>query len=226
MTTPITISKQTLDILKNFSSISNGIAFKEGQPLKAHSPQNDLFAIAKVDEKFPTHAIYEMSKLLAVLGTFKDPTLDYGEKMVTIKSGNAKLDYYYAFEGLIKYNEKNPKLIDPVYQFKMSAAQLSQTMTIASQLRHNEMQFKVVDGKCVVRAVTSVNKKVDETNAFSLEIGDAVDVEFDCSVKIDNVAKLLDGDYSVSIYIAGNTGMVQFKHDTIDLQYYVAMQAK
>lgn len=224
--TQITISKQTMDILKNFSSISNGIAFKEDSPLKAQSPQNDLFAIATVPEKFPTHSIYEVSKLLAVLGTFKDPTLEYGDKAVTIKSGNAKLDYHYAFEGLIKYNEKNPKLVDPIHQFKMPAAQLQQTLTIASQLRHNEMQFKTEDGKCLVRAVTVNNKKLDETNAFSMEIGDVSGVEFDCSVKIDNVTKLFDGDYNVSIYMVGDKGMIQFAHDAIDLKYFVAIQAK
>lgn len=224
MTTNIKISKTTLDILKNFASISNGIAFKAGMPLKVVSPRKDIFAKANVDEKFPDHSIYEVSKFLGVLNTFKDPELKYGEKMVTISSGPAKVDYYYAAEGLITYNEKEFKPADPVYSFKLSAAQIQQTLTIASQLRHNEMQF-LADGETVyTRAVTSVNKKIDETNAFSLEVGKS-EVEFDCSINMENV-KLIDGDYTVEVYIIGDRGIVKFAHDTIDLVYFISTLSK
>lgn len=224
MTTNIKISKTTLDILKNFASISNGIAFKAGMPLKVVSPRKDIFAKANVDEKFPDHSIYEVSKFLGVLNTFKDPELKYGEKMVTLASGPAKVDYYYAAEGLITYNEKEFKPADPVYSFKLSAAQIQQTLTIASQLRHNEMQF-LADGETVyTRAVTSVNKKIDETNAFSLEVGKS-EVVFDCSINMENV-KLIDGDYTVEVYIIGDRGIVKFAHDTIDLVYFISTLSK
>jgi hypothetical protein len=193
-------------------------------PLKVVSPRKDIFAKANVDEKFPDHSIYEVSKFLGVLNTFKDPELKYGEKMVTLASGPAKVDYYYAAEGLITYNEKEFKPADPVYSFKLSAAQIQQTLTIASQLRHNEMQF-LADGETVyTRAVTSVNKKIDETNAFSLEVGKA-EVEFDCSINMENV-KLIDGDYTVEVYIIGDRGIVKFAHDTIDLVYFISTLSK
>lgn len=225
MTTKIKISKSTLDILKNFASISNGIAFKEGMPLKVVSPRKDIFAKANVDEKFPDHSIYEVSKFLGVLNTFKDPELTYTDKMVTIASGPAKVDYYFAAEGLITYNEKEFKPADPIYSFKLSAGQIQQTLTIASQLRHNEMQFLADGSKVYVRAVTSTNKKIDETNAFSLEKGDVDDVTFDCSINMENV-KLIDGDYTVDVYIIGDRGIIKFAHDTVDLVYYISTLSK
>ena len=47
------LSKETQDILKNFSEINQSLAFKQGSEVKTVSPQKNILATAKVKEHFP-----------------------------------------------------------------------------------------------------------------------------------------------------------------------------
>ena len=46
------ISPETLDILRNFSSINSGLTVKEGNELKTVSAMKNIFARAVVSENF------------------------------------------------------------------------------------------------------------------------------------------------------------------------------
>ena len=62
------LSKETQDILKNFSEINQSLAFKEGKVLKTVSPQKNNLARAEVTEHFPQDfAVYELNKFLGDL---------------------------------------------------------------------------------------------------------------------------------------------------------------
>lgn len=220
------LSKHTLDILKNFSNYSPAMAFKKGMPVKVVTPARDVIAIANVSDELPDFAIYEMGKFLSVLSTFKEPELEFEDKFVTISSSGASVSYHYAAEGLIEYFEKNPALKDAKHSFELKEDQLAQILQVSSLLKHNEFQFLVDCGECIVRAVTADSRSVDETNAFSLKIGEAPDdIKLSCSVKIDNM-KFMPGDYRISLFVndAGK-GLAHFKHAAIDLSYYLSFSA-
>jgi hypothetical protein len=66
--TGIKISKRTLDILKNFSTINSGILVNEGNVLTTLSSTKNILAEAHVDETFPRQfAIWDLNKFLGTV---------------------------------------------------------------------------------------------------------------------------------------------------------------
>ena len=85
---PVTFSKNTLSILKNFSSLNSNLLIKPGDVIKTITPSKNGMAIAKVDEKFDVEfGIWDLNKFLGVISLFSTPTFDFGQKEVTGKFG-------------------------------------------------------------------------------------------------------------------------------------------
>ena len=72
------ISNETLDILRNFSSINSGITVKAGNELVTVSAMKNIFAKAVVDESFEKdHSIYDLSEYLGAVSLFDRPNFDF-----------------------------------------------------------------------------------------------------------------------------------------------------
>ena len=52
------LSKRTLDILKNYSNINEGIVIKTGNVISTVSGTKSVLAIAKIDESFENQAAF------------------------------------------------------------------------------------------------------------------------------------------------------------------------
>ena len=66
------ISNETLDILRNFSSINSGLTVQQGNELKTVSAMKNIFAKAIVSENFDKeHSIYDLSVPTRFHGDFQ-----------------------------------------------------------------------------------------------------------------------------------------------------------
>ena len=91
------LSSETLDILRSFSNINNGILVKPGQSISTMSTQKTILAKAEVSEVFDKQfCIYDLSQFLGTLKLFKDPDLDFQDKKVIISENNTTVKYAYA----------------------------------------------------------------------------------------------------------------------------------
>ena len=79
--TTMKISKQTLTILKNFTSINSNLLVKPGNKIATVAPAKNVMAEATVDEKFDTEfGIWDMNKFLGTVSLFKDAEFDFEDK--------------------------------------------------------------------------------------------------------------------------------------------------
>ena len=79
------ISSETLNILKNYSSICSNLYVKPGNKIRSLAPTMNVMAEATVPEDFPVEfGIYDLSQFLSTVSLFKDPNFDFQEKMVVI----------------------------------------------------------------------------------------------------------------------------------------------
>ena len=94
----IALSKTTIEILKNFSTINTSIVIKEGNVLRTISNEENILATAKVEETFPqTFAIYDLNQFLAGLSLFENPSLVFDNvDYLIIKSGRSRVKYYFS----------------------------------------------------------------------------------------------------------------------------------
>jgi hypothetical protein len=211
------ISDTTFDVLKNFSTINQSLAFKSGNVVRTVSPQKNILAQATVSESFPVDfAIYELNQFLGLSTLFEDPDFDFGSAQVTIKEGAAKANYTYADPSMITTPpEKNIELPSTEVSFRITKEDFRKVLNGAHSLQLPEV---VVRGKDGTISFVATDTKNPNSNEFSAEVGSA-DGDFQFVFKTENM-KFLQDDYAVSI---SAKGIAHFQGSAV--QYWVATEA-
>lgn len=217
------LSENTVHVLKNFSSINPGIQFKEGNTLKTISPLKTIFVEASVEENFPKEfAIYDLNKFLAKVSLYKEAHLSFGDDKINISTENKKRSDYIKYcspKTIIVPPEKAIALGDADCTFSLSQEDLDWMKKSAGISGSPNFVFES-DGSTVTFLATDV--KDDSADQSKIEIGTAVDnKKFRVVMKVENF-KLIDGSYDVAI---AKKGLAQFKHTTIPITYYIAIEA-
>jgi hypothetical protein len=178
MSNEVKLSKNDIETLNAIYPINQSLKIMAGNPeLRAFNATRTCAVVAKLDNAIPREfCIYDLREFLQVVGLFESPVLDFTDpKHVTVKSadGRQKLRYIDAAASLINsYFERNIELktIDVVVE--VTGAQLSNVMKAATTLKLEFVGFKSVDGKIVMTAFDKNNGDGNETNGFSVELGE------------------------------------------------------
>lgn len=210
------ISTNTVNILKNFAKINPSILIQEGNTLKTMSPSKTIMAKAKIDGEFPKRfAIYNLDRFISTASLFTDPNFDFGERTVTIKEGDRKIDYVYADENTInKMPDREINLPSIDVTVTLTNASLKEVEKAGGVLGLPEILI-VGDGLNVyLQAADSKNPSGD---VFSVKIGDTSKT-FKAIFKTENI-KILPGDYEVSI---SSRGISHFSGK--EAEYWIAVE--
>lgn len=198
-TNEVRLSKETIDILKGVYAINQTLKIVGGK--SEIRSVNDVKTIAMqtpIAETLPrTFCIYDVREFIGVVGIISNPVLDFtNEKFVLIKSedGSQKLKYVDGAENLINsYFEKDFKLPSEDLTVEVKAQQLKAVMNAATTLKLEYVGFKSDgNGKVVLTAFDRNNGSGNDTNGFSVEVGDT-DATFDLFYKTEALS-VLDGD--------------------------------
>ena len=214
------ISNDTLNVLKNFSSINPSVLFKPGQTLRTISPQKTVMAAATIGEAIPSEAaVYDLSRFLATLGLFEKPEVEFGDNKFTISAGRSKLKYTYASPTMIiTPPDKDINLPDPELSTVVPWKTIDSVIRAAGVLSLGEIAFVAKGNEVSVSAIDSKNPTAD---SFDIVIKDDYNgAPFTMVIRTDNL-KLMLADYEVSL---SSKGMAHFKSDTV--QYWIAVEAR
>lgn len=211
------ISESTLSTLKNFASINPSLIVRKGRTLKTISPVKTVFAVATLDEEFPSDfAIYDLNRFIGSLSLFGDPSMKFDSNHLTISEGKQKMRVTYADPSMIVAPpEKEIELKSVDCTFTIEAASLQRVIRSLGVLGLQEVAIVGEDGLVYVRAV---NTKTESSDSFSVEVGTS-DKNFSAIFKSDNL-KLMTKDYTVKLSFAG---IAEFKADNVT--YYVPCEA-
>lgn len=208
------LSKRTLAVLKNFSSINQSIIIKPGNKLETISNIKDTFAKAEIEETFNTQVnIYDLNEFIGVTSLFEDPDFEFGEKSVTISEGKSSQTYFYADASVITTPpEKGVNLPSVEVEVKLSKEQLSKLVRAAAINNASDLTF--TNGSVLVH-----DKTVPNSNKFELTDVASSDAKYELSVKVEKL-KLVADDYDVKICAKG---LAHFKGDQ-GIEYFIALQ--
>jgi len=211
------ICDATFDVLKNFSTINQSLAFKSGNVVRTVSPQKNILAQATVSESFPVDfAIYELNQFLGLSTLFEDPDFDFGTARVTIKEGSSKANYTYADPSMITTPpEKNIDLPSQEVTFRLTKDDFKRVLNGAHGLQLPEVVVRGADGNI---SFVATDTKNPNSNEFSAEVG-TTDSTFQFVFKTENM-KFLPDDYGVTI---SAKGIAHFNGSTV--QYWVATES-
>jgi hypothetical protein len=213
------LSKETLNVIKNFSGINGSLMLKAGNKLATISEGKNVMAEVTITETFPSDfGIYDLNEFLNVVSLFSDTSLDFSEKYVLVSDGGtSRIKYFAAGEGVVKSAPTTIKFPSADVSFTLEAGQLAMIQRTSSVLKASDVAIVGVDGK--LKVIVS-DKKNDTSNAYEVVLGDT-DETFKANIKVENL-KMLPNDYEVSI---SKKKISKFKHTASDLTYYVAIEA-
>ena len=214
------ICDETVEVLRNFSSINPSIAVNEGSVLRTISEQKNILAQATIAERFPKNfAVYELNTLLGFISLFNDPDIEFNEKSLSISDTNSRIGNY-------TYTPSDMITTPPVKNIDVSKAEISFTLlekdyTDVVKAAHQLQLPDVVatgDGKIIKLIATDV--KNSTANVFSCYVGESSD-KFKMIFRTENL-RFMSGDYDVRI---SSKGVGYFKNQSRELEYWVATEA-
>ena len=216
------LSEGTVAILKNFSTVNQSLQFKAGNTLKTISPLKTIFVEATVDENFPKEfALYDLNKLLAKVSLYKEAHLGFDDDKINISTENKKKSDYIKYcspKIIIVPPEKSISIGEADCTFSLSQEDLDWMKRSAGISGSPNFIFES-DGDTIQFVATDV--KDDSADQSKIEIGTGDGTKFKVVMKVENF-KLMDGSYDVAI---AKKGLAQFKHKSIPIVYYIAIEA-
>ena len=211
------ISKNTLLVLKNYSTINQSIVVREGSRLSTISAVKNIFSSVTVEEHFPEFAIYDLNEFLGVLSLFEDPELEFGKSYVVISEGTAKEKYYYADANLIQTPPvKDIELPTTELVTSISRGDLSKILKAASINNVGDISF-MGNGKSIV--IGAHDKSNPSSNIFKITLGED-EATFNFNFAAENF-KMIPADYNITICAAG---FAKFTHKENDLTYFITLE--
>lgn len=215
------ISKETIEILKNFAIINNSIFFDEEGTIKTMSIGSNIIGIATIPEKIPEFGIYDLQQFLGVITIFdlEKTDFDFSDKFVTIKSGRNRSKYLYTDMdllenyGKIKPSEKYLSFDNFNSNFELNVNDISKLQRASSimKLTHIDIDMKEGNGKIKIS-----EEDTNVSNNFLINI----EGEGNCKIafSVDNLI-LVKGSYAVNVL---DGKLIKFKHTERDLIYFVS----
>jgi hypothetical protein len=210
------ISDNTLNVLKNFSTINQSIAIKQGNTLRTISEAKNILAQAVVNEAFPQDfAVYELNQFLGLDSIFEDPDYTFGESAVTVSEGTTRSRYTYTDPSMVTTPpEKNLELPSKEVSFSMTSDDFAKVRNAANQLQLPNIVIRGSDG---VITVTATDIQNPSSNEYSREVG-TTDAVFQFVFRPENM-KLISDDYQVTV---SSKGISHFKGEMIE--YWIATE--
>lgn len=212
-------SKETIELLKNFVTINEGIHFKKGNLLTTAHPQAVTVGQARIQESIPQDfTIYNLNSFLGILSLLGDPELVLKEDKVLIKNESTSISYGFADPSTVAPSpNKEIELKDPDVKFKLSSVQLQQLLKAATVMELGDLKIESSSGKI---ALTVFDKKDPLSNTYRVELDQVTEDEFVFYVRVENLY-LLPCDYEVTIKFGS---AILFTSEVPQVKYCIALE--
>ena len=212
------LSKETVEILKNFSAQNMSVLLLPGQVQRTISPTKTLMCKANITEDLPSEAgVNDLSGFLALYSLFDDPDIAFGEKCFTFSdSKNRKAKYYYAAKEAIIYPEKIPVFPQVDVSFNLDHDVLKEAVDAANTLKVPDLAVVGSEGLLSIRAADNRNST---SNDWVVEVG-KTDLTFNIIIRMDNI-KFMAKDYVVDI---SKKRIARFTSTDKVLEYLVSVE--
>lgn len=217
----IKLSKETLEILKNFASVNSNILVNPGQMLSTVSPVKNVLAEAKVPETFPIQfGLWDLNKFLGVVSLFSDPEFIFDEKYVTIHNKNSSVKFFYSEPKLLTTPTKKINMPDVVINFDLQQKDFSELMKASAILQLSDICVRSNEDNI---EMVVMDKKDSTSNSYSIVVGkNETNAQFKMYMKAENL-KMIPGDYEVGI---SEKVVSRFVSKNRYLTYWIALETE
>ena len=212
------LSADTVQVLKNLSTINQSILIKPGKRLRSMSVMKNILVEADITEEFTRDvAIYDLNQFLNCLSLIPGAEVNLEDNSIEISDGSNTIEYRYSDPSVITA-PPNKELTLPSEDVcvVLSEEHLDTVKKAAAVLQIPDVSL-IGDGKEI--RLTVRDKKNSGSNAYSILVGET-DLVFAAHVKVENL-KVLPGDYDV---IVSSKNLAKFTSHSRPVTYFIAIE--
>ncbi len=219
----VILSRKTLDVLKNFSTINSSIVFRKGSTVRTISNAENILAKFTGEEVFPVDfAIYDLSQFLSGISLFSDPQLEFdNENFVSIRGGRQSAKYFFSDPEITLKSapEKNVKFPGSDLQFNLTGEDLIALQKASAVYSLPDLTFQSIEGHDEIKLILR-DKENDTSNTYDITVAGSSTGTYTLDLKIENI-RLLPGDYTVKV---SQHLISEWTNVNTDLTYYIALE--
>ena len=214
------LSTDTVEVLKNFSTINPNLVIEPGQKLHTISESKTVMAKAEIVEDFPNQVgIYDMNEFLSVLNLIPGNTIDFHDKHLTISSGQQNVNYFYSNTEILTTPQKDINMPDVDVGVTLSEDVLSKIKQAASVLGHTDLSITGNEGSIIAKVFDAKDATANDYT-FSIESDNTAKGKFNFDFNIGNL-KLIPGDYFLSL---SEKKISHWQNMNFPVEYFVALE--
>ena len=216
------LSKETIDVLKNFSNINQNILIKEGDTVRTMSTMKNILASAKVKEEFGQEfGIYDLTEFLGVMSLVGDAELKFdNNSFLTINGGGAKIKYFFSDPSILISPPDVFNAPETDVQLTISQETLSNVLKASAVMQLPDVVISKTQGD-EPATISVTDLKNVTSNSFSEKIDDRATEGYTFNFKADNL-KMIQGNYDVNV---STTALVSHWNNTVkDVDYWIALE--
>ena len=219
----VTLSKNTLDVLKNFSTINSSIVFRKGSTVRTISNAENILAKFTGEEVFPVDfAIYDLSQFVSGISLFNDPQLEFTSgDFVSIRGGRQSAKYYFSDPEITLKSapEKNVKFPGADIQFNLTESDLIALQKASAVYSLPDLTFQSEEESDTIKIILR-DKENDTSNTYDITVAGCSTGTYSLDLKIENI-RVLPGDYTVKV---SQHLISEWTNTNTDLTYYIALE--
>jgi hypothetical protein len=219
----VILSRKTLDVLKNFSTINSSIVFRKGSTVRTISNAENILAKFTGEESFPVDfAIYDLSQFLSGISLFSDPQLEFdNENFVSIRGGRQSAKYFFSDPEITLKSapEKNVNFPGSDLQFNLTGEDLIALQKASAVYSLPDLTFQSIEGHDEIKLILR-DKENDTSNTYDITVAGSTTGTYTLDLKIENI-RLLPGDYTVKV---SQHLISEWTNVNTDLTYYIALE--
>lgn len=215
-------SEKSIEVIKNFSTINQGIIFKEGNTLKTVSPQKNVLAVAELEDDIEKEfAIHDLNNFLTVASTSDSGEFLFDDSqhiIITSESGMGELRYRFSSSNMIVAPpEKDIQFPTPEINIDIPAKSLEAIFRTAGIINTPHIGF-ISDGENVY--ATAFDAVGAKNHQYKLNLGKGNGDAYECHFKLENL-KVIPGDYELNI---SSKGVSHWKNKNRPIEYWVTLE--
>lgn len=212
------LSQDTVQVLKNLSTINQSILIKSGKRLRSMSVMKNILVEADITEDFSRDvAIYDLNQFLNCLSLIPGADVVLGDNAIEITDDSNTIEYRYSEPSVITAPpDKELTLPSEDVCVVLSEEHLDSVRKASAVLQVPDVSF-VGNGEEITLRVG--DKKNSGSNSFNTLVGET-DRVFSANLKTENL-KLLSGDYDVLI---SEKNLALFTSHSRPIKYFLAVE--
>ena len=220
------LSKETIEVLKNYGNINQGMMFRAGKIIRTVNAQKNILSSAEISEEFPTNfAVYDINNLLGVISVDDSPEFEFSTEELKIKGKGGRSSLRYGLcdaDVIVAAPDKDVVIPSEDIKFNLSKDDLLYVLKINRLL---SLPNIVVESDGSEVYIKSIDVKESQSNNMvnydKLHVGSGDGSVYTMILKSELVEKLMPMDYEV---IISSKGITQFKNQEKKLTYWITTE--